>query len=110
MGIASISDATFQKNVIESGVPVLVDFWAPWCGPCRAISSELEKLNEEYGEKLTIYKLNIDENPLTPRSLYIRSIPTLLFYPGRNEAPVSVVGATTAKDLARRFRLKEVLG
>jgi hypothetical protein len=73
------------------------------------ISAELEKLEAQYGEKLRIAKVNVDENPLTPRSLYIRSIPTIIFYPGGKEAPLSVVGATTAIELERRFRLPELV-
>jgi hypothetical protein len=73
------------------------------------IFAELEKLKEQYGEKLRIAKVNVDENPLTPRSLYIRSIPTIIFYPGGKEAPLSVVGATTAIELGRRFRLSELV-
>lgn len=109
MPIVSTTDAHFQQDVLEATGPTLVDFWAPWCKPCTAISSELERLSAQYGEKLRIVKVNVDESPLTPRSLYIRSIPTLIFYPGKGEAPLSVVGATTAGEIERRFRLAEVV-
>jgi thioredoxin 1 len=109
MSIFSTTDAQFQHDVLESTGPILVDFWAPWCKPCVMISAELEKLEAQYGKKLRIAKVNVDENPLTPRSLYIRSIPTIIFYPGGKEAPLSVVGATTAIELERRFRLSELV-
>jgi len=109
MPISSTTDATFQHDVIEAATPTIVDFWAPWCRPCSAIAPELEKLAAQYGEKLRIVKVNVDDNPLTPRSLYIRSIPTIIFYPGKGQAPLSVVGATTAVELGRRFRLAELV-
>lgn len=109
MSIHNVTDATYQKDVLESALPVLVDFWAPWCAPCRAIAPELEKISTEYTGKLRVVKVNVDENPLTPRTLYITSIPTMIFYPGSNQAPLSIVGATTAKEIAKRFRLAEVV-
>jgi thioredoxin len=109
MSIFSTTDAQFQHDIIESTSPILVDFWAPWCKPCKAVATELEKLKEQYGKKLRIAKINVDENPLTARNLYIRSIPTIIFYPGKGEAPLSIVGATTAVELERRFRLPELV-
>jgi thioredoxin len=106
-----VTDASFQTDVVEKSktTPVLVDFWAPWCGPCKAIAPELEKLQAAYEGKVQIIKHNVDENPLTPRSMEVKSIPTIIFYPGKNGAPLSVVGATTAKDMIKRFRLDEVV-
>jgi thioredoxin 1 len=79
-GISHTTDASFKSDVLESSVPVLVDFWAVWCGPCRAIAPHLESLADELGEKLRIVKLNIDENQQTPTAYQIRSIPTLLLF------------------------------
>lgn len=78
--IAHINDAEFKQGVLEADVPVLVDFWAVWCGPCRAISPHLEALANEYGDRLRVVKLNIDENQRTPMTYQIRSIPTLLLF------------------------------
>ncbi len=73
-----VTDLTFQKEVIESPLPVLVDFWAPWCAPCKVIAPFLEELAKEYGGRLKIAKLNTDENQATAMKYNIRSIPTLL--------------------------------
>jgi thioredoxin 1 len=78
--IAHVSDDSFKAEVLESEVPVLVDFWAVWCGPCRAIAPHLEALAEELAGQVRIVKLNIDENQQTPMSYQIRSIPTLLLF------------------------------
>ena len=74
------TDATFAEDVLQSGVPVLVDVWAEWCGPCRAMLPILESLSTQFGERLVITKLNADEEPETVKSLGITSIPTMLLY------------------------------
>ncbi len=76
----SLTDATFKKEVLESDVPVLVDFWAPWCGPCRAMTPVIEKLAEEFAGRAKIAKMNVDDNQHVPMQYGIRSIPTLLFF------------------------------
>ena len=82
--IIHLSDETFKKEVIESSIPVLVDYWAEWCGPCKMIAPILEALISEYDGKIKIAKLNIDENPQTPTKYGIRGIPTLMIFKDGN--------------------------
>jgi thioredoxin 1 len=78
--VKEVGDATFRKEVLDSTVPVLVDFWAPWCGPCRMVSPLVEELAGDFVGKVTFVKLNTDENPTTATSYGIRSIPTLMIF------------------------------
>ncbi|MEL6868162.1 MAG: thioredoxin TrxA [Pseudomonadota bacterium] len=80
--ILQTSDATFSSDVLESELPVLLDFWAEWCGPCKAIAPLLDSIADEYEGRLKIVKINIDENPGTPPKYGIRSIPTLMVFKG----------------------------
>lgn len=78
--IKHVTDATFETDVLNSATPVLVDFWAEWCGPCKMIAPVLDELSKDYDGKLTIAKVNIDENPNSPAKFAIRGIPTLLLF------------------------------
>ena len=96
--IIHLSDDTFQKEVIESSIPVLVDYWAEWCGPCKMIAPILDDLVTEYVGKLKIAKLNIDENPQTPTKFGIRGIPTLMIFKDGNPEATKV-GALSKSQL-----------
>jgi thioredoxin 1 len=80
MSVAQTSDASFEQDVLNSDTPVVVDFWAEWCGPCRMIAPALEEISNEMGSKVKIFKLNVDENPETAAKFGVRSIPTLLIF------------------------------
>jgi thioredoxin 1 len=76
----AVTDETFKQDVLEASGPVLVDFWAEWCGPCRMVGPILDDIAKEYGGKLTVAKVNIDENPMTPNEYSVRGIPTMLLF------------------------------
>jgi thioredoxin 1 len=98
--IMELSDATFDAEVINSEVPVLVDFWAPWCGPCRAVAPIVEEISSSYEGQLKVGKLNVDENPSTTMKFGIRSIPTLLVFKG-GEAIEQIIGAVPKGEIER---------
>ena len=96
--VAEVTDTNFQAEVIESDVPVLVDFWAPWCGPCRMVAPVVQEIAEERGEALKVVKLNIDENQNTAVQFNVMSIPTLMLF--RNgEVAKTVIGAYPKRKL-----------
>jgi thioredoxin 1 len=76
------TDNSFNSEVINSEVPVLVDFWAPWCGPCKQLSPLIDELSQDMADKITVYKCNIDDNPETPSKYGVRGIPTLMIFKG----------------------------
>ncbi len=96
--ISEVTDATFQGEVLESGVPVLVDFWAPWCGPCRAIAPVLEELSGEFAGKAKIVKVNVDENQAAATQYGVRSIPNLLVFKDGQVAD-QIIGAVAKTKL-----------
>lgn len=85
-GIMEIDDGNFDTEVLQSEKPVLVDFWAPWCGPCKAIGPLVEELASTYGDQVKFAKCNVDDNPVTPGKYGIRAIPTLIFFKDGNVA------------------------
>ena len=96
--VVDVSDQNFESEVIKSAVPVLVDLWAPWCGPCRMVGPVIEKLAEEYEGKVKFCKLNVDENQQTAAKYSVMSIPTLLFFKNGERAD-TVVGAVSEQVL-----------
>ncbi|MGB9670185.1 MAG: thioredoxin TrxA [Halothiobacillaceae bacterium] len=97
--IVYLSDASFEQEVIKSDMPVLVDYWAEWCGPCRMIAPILDEIAREYAGRVKVAKLNIDENPGTPPKYGIRGIPTLMLFKDGNVAATKV-GALSKSQLA----------
>ena len=97
--IHNVSDETFETEVLQSNVPVLVDYWAPWCGPCKMIAPILIEIAEEYGDRLKVAKLNIDENQATPPKYGIRGIPTLMLFKNGN-VEATKVGQLSKAQLA----------
>jgi thioredoxin 1 len=100
--ILDIDDGTFDSEVMKSNQPVVVDFWAPWCGPCRAIGPIVEDLAKQYQGKVKFTKCNVDDNPVTPSKFAVRAIPTLIFV--KDGAVVESITGMTAKS-----RLEEVI-
>jgi len=96
--IVYLTDDTFETEVVNAEKPVLVDYWADWCGPCKMIAPILDEIAEEYKDKVKIAKLNIDENPSTPPKYGIRGIPTLMLFKGGN-VEATKVGAVSKSQL-----------
>jgi thioredoxin 1 len=90
MALSSVTDASFQQDVIGASKPVLVDFWAEWCGPCRMIAPSLEELSQELGDRVEIVKLNIDENPDAPTRFGVRGIPTMILFKNGQPAATKI--------------------
>jgi thioredoxin 1 len=98
--VQTFTDANFDEMVIKAGTPVLVDFWAEWCGPCKRLSPTVDQLANEYAGKVTVGKLNVDDNPGTGFKFQIRGIPALLLFKG-GQVVESVVGLTQKEELKK---------
>ncbi len=94
MATINVTDATFEEEVLKSDKPVVLDFWAPWCGPCKQIGPSLEEISDEMKDKITVAKINIDENPVSPTKFGVRGIPTMLVFKN-GEAAAQKVGAVS---------------
>ena len=98
--IAEVSDQTFEEEVIKSQTPVMVDFWAEWCGPCKALSPKIDQVASQFEGKIKVLKMNVDNNPRTPAKFGIRGIPTLIVFKG-GKAVDQAVGDQTVEDLKK---------
>ena len=96
--IIHVSDNSFEQEVLQSEIPVLIDYWAEWCGPCKMIAPVLDEVASEYADKVRVAKLNIDENPATPPKYGIRGIPTLMLFKN-GEVEATKVGAVSKAQL-----------
>jgi thioredoxin 1 len=99
MTATAVTDTTFKEEVVDSDVPVLVDFWAPWCGPCRMVAPVVDEIAEQYQGQIKVVKVNTDENPTVASQYGIRSIPTLMIFKGGQRVDM-VVGAVPKTTLA----------
>ena len=95
--VIELNDSNFDDEVVKSDLPVLVDFWAEWCGPCKMIAPSVEKISEEYSDKLKVGKLDVDSNPNISSTFGIRAIPTLLIF--KNGSPVDQIVGAVSKEV-----------
>jgi thioredoxin 1 len=98
--VLEVSDDSFEREVLQSATPVLIDFWAPWCAPCRAIGPVVAELAQEYSGKLKVVKMNVDDNPQTPSKYGVRGIPNLIVFQG-GQVKEQIVGAVPKAQLVK---------
>ncbi|MDR1855596.1 MAG: thioredoxin [Desulfovibrio sp.] len=103
-----VTDDTFEEVVLKSDIPVLIDFWAPWCGPCRAVGPIVDEIAKEYDGRVRIVKMNVDENPATPNRYGVRAIPTLMLF--KNGETVEQVMGSVPKNHLTDLLDKKALG
>lgn len=104
----AVTDSSFESDVLQSSMPVLVDFWAPWCGPCRALGPVVDELAVEFEGKVSVLKMNVDENPSTPGKFGIRAIPTLILF--KNGQVVEQVTGAVSKSNLKDLLTQKALG
>ena len=98
--VQQVSDESFDREVLKADLPVLIDFWAPWCGPCKAIAPVVEELAKEYAGKLKVVKMNVDDNPQTPSKYGVRGIPNLILFKG-GQVRDQIIGAVPKAQLVK---------
>ena len=98
--VLAVADDTFEREVLQSPTPVLIDFWAPWCAPCRAIGPVVEELAQDYAGKLKVVKMNVDDNPRTPSRYGVRGIPNLILFQA-GEVKEQIIGAVPKGQLVK---------
>lgn len=101
--VREISDGDFENEILQSAVPALVDFWAPWCGPCKSIAPVIEEIAKEFDGKIKVAKLNVDDNPRTPTNYNVRGIPNLIFFKG-GKVVEQIVGAVPKDQLINAIK------
>ena len=100
--VAAVTDQTFKRDVLESDLPVIVDFWAAWCAPCRMLAPTMDQISAELSGKINVFKMDVDANPSTPGSFGIQGIPTVIFFSG-GQAVGQVVGVRSKEDMLREI-------
>jgi len=98
--VTAVGDDSFEREVLQSATPVLIDFWAPWCAPCRAIAPVVDEIAREYAGKLKVVKMNVDENPRTPSRYGVRGIPNLILFQG-GQVKEQIIGAAPKSQLVK---------